>query len=211
MSTLLCIKAHPLDETTSASAAVSGVFIETYRDANPHDEVVVLDLYESDIPLLDRDVFSGWGKLRSGAGFESLSSEERRKIGRLQQLVDQFVAADKYVFVTPMWNFSYPPLMKAYIDAVAVAGKTFKYTDQGPLGLMAGKQALHIQARGGMYSEEPSASVEAGHAHLSSVMRFFGISDLEGLFIEGHNQFPDRAQAIKEEALAMARERARTF
>ncbi|WP_276356945.1 FMN-dependent NADH-azoreductase [Cohnella caldifontis] len=210
MSTLLCIKAHPLDESASVSVAAAQTFLAAYREANPDDEVVVLDLYEEDIPLLDRDVFRAWKKLQSGDS-DSLSPEERRKVERLQQLSDQFVAADKYVFVTPMWNFSYPPLMKAYIDAVAVAGKTFKYTAQGPVGLLGGKQALHIQSRGGVYSEGPSAAMEAGHAHLENVMRFFGIPELTGLFIEGHNQYPDRAQEIKKEAVAQARELALAF
>lgn len=211
MSTLLCIQAHPLNDASSASLAVARAFIDSYRVGHPNDAVIVLDLYQTDIPLLDRDVFSGWGKMGAGIGIDSLSPEEKQKIGRLRQLVDQFVEADKYVFVTPMWNFSYPPLMKAYIDAVAVAGKTFKYTDQGPVGLLEGKRALHIQARGGIYSEGPNAAAEAGHFHLDVVMRFFGISSLEGLFIEGHNQMPERAREIKEEALQQARRRALAF
>ncbi|MFC5403156.1 FMN-dependent NADH-azoreductase [Cohnella soli] len=211
MSTLLCIQAHPLDESSSASLAAAQAFIDSYRKGHPNDTVIVLDLYQADIPMLDKDVFSGWSKLGAGTGSDLLTPEEKHKVERLQQLVDQFVEADKYVFVTPMWNFSYPPLMKAYIDAVAVAGKTFKYTDQGPVGLLGGKQALHIQARGGIYSGGPNAAVEAGHFHLDVVMRFFGISTLEGLFVEGHNQMPERAQAIKVEAMNKARELALAF
>ncbi|PNB70901.1 FMN-dependent NADH-azoreductase, partial [Pseudomonas sp. FW305-BF6] len=81
-------------------------------------------------------------------------------------IVTQFVEADKYVFVTPMWNFSFPPVMKSYIDAVCVAGKTFKYTENGPQGLLGGKKALHIQASGGVYSEGPAAGMEMGHRYI---------------------------------------------
>src|SRR5699024_3735453 len=70
------------------------------------------------------------------------------KVKRLEELSNQFVNADKYVFVTPFWNFSFPPVMKAYLDSVSVAGKTFKYTAEGPVGLLPDKKALHIQARG---------------------------------------------------------------
>ncbi|SDN05617.1 Flavodoxin-like fold [Paenibacillus sp. yr247] len=84
-----------------------------------------LDLYQVNIPQIDADVFSGWGKLSSGTHFNQLSTEEKTKVSRLGELVDQFVAADKYVFVNPMWNFSFPPVMKAYIDSICVAGKTF--------------------------------------------------------------------------------------
>ncbi|BCJ88305.1 FMN-dependent NADH-azoreductase [Effusibacillus dendaii] len=211
MATVLYITAHPHDETQSYSMAVGKAFIESYREANPNDEVIYLDLYKQNIPYIDTDVFSGWGKLRSGSDFNQLSDSEKAKVGRLAELTDQFVAADKYVFVTPMWNFSFPPVMKAYIDSLCTAGKTFKYTEQGAVGLLTDKKALHIQARGGIYSEGPAAEMEMGHRYLGVIMQFFGIPSFEGLFIEGHNQFPERAQEIKEEAIARARQLAKTF
>ncbi|GMA49720.1 FMN-dependent NADH-azoreductase 2 [Alicyclobacillus contaminans] len=211
MSTLLFVTAHPLDEAKSMSMAAGKAFMEAYREANPRDEIIHIDLYKEYIPHIDSDVFSGWEKLRSGSSVDQLSPEEQRKVSRLEQLVDQFVAADKYVFVTPMWNFSFPPVMKAYIDALCVVGKTFRYTEQGPVGLLTNKKALHIQARGGVYSEGPAAQIEMGHRYLETIMRFFGISSLEGLFIEGHAQFPDRAQEIKESGIARAREVAKSF
>jgi FMN-dependent NADH-azoreductase len=131
---ILYITAHPHNETQSYSMAVGKAFIESYKQINPNDEVTHLDLYKENIPHIDADVFSGWGKLRSGQGFEELTAEEKEKVGRLNELSEQFIAADKYVFVTPLWNFSFPPIMKAYLDSVAVAGKTFKYTEEGPIG-----------------------------------------------------------------------------
>ncbi len=211
MATVLYITAHPHDETQSYSMAVGKAFIEAYREAHPNDEVIHLDLYKVDVPHIDVDVFSGWGKLRSGTAFDQLSSEEQAKVGRLSELTDQFVAADKYVFVTPMWNFSFPPVMKAYIDSICTAGKTFKYTEQGPVGLLTDKKALHIQARGGIYSEGPAAGMEMGHRYLGIIMQFFGIPSFEGLFVEGHNQFPDKAQEIKEKAIVQAQELAKSF
>ncbi|WAH38567.1 FMN-dependent NADH-azoreductase [Alicyclobacillus dauci] len=211
MATVLYITAHPHDHTQSFSMAAGKAFIEEYREHNPNDEVIYLDLYKQDIPYIDADVFSGWGKLRSGTSFEELTENEKAKVGRLAALADQFVAADKYVFVTPMWNFSFPPIMKAYIDSLCVVGKTFKYTEQGSVGLLTNKKALHIQARGGIYSEGPAADMEMGHRYLSKIMQFFGVPSFEGLFIEGHNQFPDRAQQIKEDGIARARELAKTF
>jgi FMN-dependent NADH-azoreductase len=211
VATVLYITAHPHDHQTSYSMAVGKEFIEAYREANRNDEVINLDLYKEYIPHIDADIFSGWGKLRSGSEFGSLSAEEQKKVGRLGELTDQFVAADKYVFVTPMWNFSFPPIMKAYLDALCVAGKTFKYTESGSVGLLAGKKALHIQARGGVYSEGPAVELESGHRFISIIMNFFGIPKTEGLFVEGHNQYPDKAAEIKEKALANARELAKTY
>ncbi|MCP8968408.1 FMN-dependent NADH-azoreductase [Ectobacillus ponti] len=211
MAKVLYITAHPHNETQSYSMAVGRAFIDTYRETHPHDEVVHVDLYKEYIPHIDADVFSGWGKLQSGAAFDQLSAEEKSKVGRLGELSEQFISADKYVFVTPLWNFSFPPLMKAYIDSVAVAGKTFKYTAEGPVGLLTDKKALHIQARGGIYSEGPAAEFEMGHRYLNAIMQFFGIPSFEGIFVEGHNAFPDRAQEIKEQAIARAKEAAKTF
>jgi FMN-dependent NADH-azoreductase len=211
MATVLYVTAHPHDDTQSYSMAVGKAFIESYREANPNDEVVHLDLYKENIPQIDVDVFSGWGKLRSGSSFDDLSSEEKSKVSRLGELTDQFVSADKYVFVTPLWNFSFPPVMKAYIDSICTAGKTFKYTEQGPVGLLTDKKALHIQARGGVYSEGPAAGMEMGHKYIGIIMQFFGIPSFEGLFVEGHNQYPDRAEQIKQEAIEKARQQAKNF
>jgi FMN-dependent NADH-azoreductase len=211
MAQVLYITAHPHDESQSYSMAVGKAFIDSYKEKNPNDEVVHVDLYSENIPHIDADVFSGWGKLRSGQAFDELSSEEKAKVSRLNELSDQFIAADKYVFVTPLWNFSFPPVMKAYLDSVAVAGKTFKYTEQGPVGLLPGKKALHIQARGGIYSEGPAEQMEMGHRYISVMMSFFGINELEGLFVEGHNAMPDKAQEIKENAIARAKDLGHTF
>ncbi|WP_053217112.1 FMN-dependent NADH-azoreductase [Virgibacillus senegalensis] len=211
MAQVLYITAHPHDETQSFSMAAAQAFMETYKQENPQDEIVPIDLYKENIPYIDADVFQGWGKLQSGKGFEELSKEEQDKVGRLSELSEQFIKADKYIFVTPFWNFSFPPLMKAYIDSVAVAGKAFKYTEEGPVGLLTDKKALHIQARGGIYSEGPAAELEMGHRYLSIIMNFFGVPSFEGLFIEGHAAMPDKAEEIKADGIARAKELARTF
>ncbi|MDK8641740.1 FMN-dependent NADH-azoreductase [Niallia taxi] len=212
MAKLLYITAHPNDHSQSFSMAAGQAFIDSYKEQNPNDEIVHIDLYKEGIPHIDNDVFSGWGKLQSGKGFDELSNDEKSKVSRLGELSDQFVGGDKYVFVTPMWNFSFPPVLKAYIDSVAVAGKTFKYTDKGSVGLLTDKKALHIQARGGIYSEGPAAELEMGHRYLNAILvHFFGIPALEGLFIEGQAAMPDKAQEIKDKGIARAKDLAKTF
>ena len=211
MATVLYITAHPNDHQASYSMAVGKEFIDTYREANSTDEVIHLDLYKLNIPHIDADVFSGWGKLRSGSSFDQLSDAEKSKVGRLNEIVEQYAAADKYVFVSPMWNFSFPPLLKAYIDAVCIAGKTFKYTENGPVGLLTEKKAIHIQASGGVYSEGPAAGFESGHSYLKKIMQFHGVPSFEGIFVEGMGAMPDKAQSIKEKAIAQAQEVAKRF
>ncbi|MFK9116865.1 FMN-dependent NADH-azoreductase [Peribacillus castrilensis] len=211
MTKVLYITAHPHDDKQSYSMAVGKAFIDTYKEVNPSHEIVNIDLYKENIPEIDVDVFSGWGKLQAGKGFEELSSEEKAKVSQLSELCEQFIAADKYIFVSPLWNFSFPPVLKAYIDSVAVAGKSFKYTEQGPVGLLTDKKALHIQARGGIYSEGPAAEMEMGHRYLNIIMQFFGVPSFEGLFVEGHAAMPDKAQEIKENAIARSKDLASTF
>ncbi|MEK4434086.1 NAD(P)H-dependent oxidoreductase [Paenibacillus sp. FSL K6-2862] len=210
MSTLLYITAHPLDPQSSYSLAVGNEFIEAYRKANPTDEVVYLDLYQENIPQIDADVLRGWGKIRSGSSFDQLTDAEKSKVARHEEIIDQFVAADKYVYVSPMWNFSIPPVLKAYTDATSVAGKTFRYTTNGPAGLLSGKKALHIQASGSVYSEGPLAPVEMGYSYLKKILHFYGIQSIEAIFVEGVASL-EQAPIIKEKAIAKAKEVAKRF
>lgn len=210
MATVLYITAHPLDPQQSFSLAVGKEFIEAYREANPTDEVVHLDMYKENIPPFDADVLRGWGMLRSGSSFDQLSDAEKSKVARLEAIVDQYVAADKYVYVSPMWNFSIPPVLKAYTDATSIPGKTFQYTKNGPVGLLPGKKALHIQASGSVYSEGPLAPLEMGYSYLTKVLQFYGIQSIEAIFIEGTASL-EQAPAIKEKAIAHATEVAKRF
>lgn len=212
MTRLLYITANPNDESVSFGMAVGNAFFDTYKETYPDHDAIHLDLYKEYIPEIDTDVFNGWGKLKSGSSFDQLSNEEQKKVSRLNELSDQFMSADEYVFVTPLWNLSFPPVMKAYIDSIAVAGKTFKYTPEGQaVGLLTDKKALHIQARGGYYSSGPAAEVEMGHRYLSTIMTFFGVPSFEGLFVEGHANMPEKAEEIKEDAIKRAKELARNF
>ncbi|MEH6892358.1 FMN-dependent NADH-azoreductase [Bacillus sp. JJ864] len=211
MSKILYITANPKTPDQSYGLSVGQAFLEVYRSEAPNDEIIELDLYKTNIPYIDADVFSGWGKLQQGTVFENLSAEEQSKVSAINKLTDQFVEADKYVFVTPMWNFSFPPLMKAYIDTICIAGKTFKYTAEGPVGLLSGKKTVHIQARGGIYSEGPAKEMEFGDRYLRAIMSFVGIIDVQSVFVEGMNQMPNEAERIKGKAIAQAREIAKNF
>lgn len=208
MAKLLYITAHPLDELASNSMAAGKAFLESYKENHSSDEVKHIDLFKEDIPMIDKDVLTGWGKLRNG---DTLTNEEQQKVDRLSAILDEFLAADKYVFVSPMWNLSFPPVLKAYIDAISIAGKTFKYTAEGPQGLLTDKKVLHIQSRGGFYSEGPSAEMESGDRYLKTIMSFLGVPSYETVIIEGHNAEPERTEEIKAASLAEAREMSKNF
>ncbi|EEM11347.1 FMN-dependent NADH-azoreductase 2 [Bacillus pseudomycoides] len=211
MTKVLFITANPNSAEASFGVAVGESFIEAYKNEHPQDEVVTIDLFNTTVPAIDAEVFTAWGKFAAGEGFETLSQSQQQKIAAMNTNLETFMNADRYVFVTPMWNFSYPPVVKAYLDNLSIAGKTFKYTENGPVGLLEGKKALHIQATGGVYSEGPYAAMDFGRKHLNAVLGFMGISDVDYLAVEGMNANPEKAPEIKEAAIANARELAKRF
>ncbi|AOM83824.1 FMN-dependent NADH-azoreductase [Salisediminibacterium beveridgei] len=211
MANVLYITAHPLTAAQSISMATGETFLKEYQTHHPEDTVQHVDLFKAEVPYIDSDVFSGWGKLGEGIAFNELTEAEQAKVGRLSELHEQFMQADKYVFVTPLWNLGFPPVVKAYLDAVAVPGKTFRYSEEGPVGLLTDKKAVHIQARGGNYSEGPAADLEMGDRYIRQMMTFFGVPSYDALFVEGHNAQPEQAEEIKLRASQEARELAVSF
>lgn len=205
MQKVLYITANPKPVNQSFGLSVGEAFLEAYQQYKKDDQIIRLDLYRTEIPYIDTDVFSGWGKLQTGTAFEELSADEKTKVSAINKFTDQFISADKYVFVTPLWNFSFPPLMKAYIDTICIAGKTFKYTEQGPVGLLQNKTAVHIQARGGVYSEGPAKELEFGDRYLRTVLNFIGITSIESIIVEGMAQSSNDAEQIKEKAIERAK------
>lgn len=208
MATLLFVKANPKPAEQSKSLTMAEEFLAVYRQIHPEDTVVTVDVYQDAIPLIDADVFSGWGKLMQQA---RLTAAEQAKIDAINGCTEQFLVADKYVFVAPMWNLSIPPMLKAYLDTVVIAGKTFKYTEAGPVGLVTGKKAVLILARGGVYSQPPMSEMEFAERYLRAILGFLGITDMQSAVCEGHEYAPDQAAAILDAAVARARKLASAF
>jgi len=211
MLKVLYITANPKTKENSFSLSVGNDFLETYKRVNPHDEITTLDLYKTEVPLIDEIVFSAWGKFAKGITFEQLTSEEQNKVVAMNNLLEQFLAADKYVFVTPLWNFTIPPKMKAYLDNICIVNKTFKYTENGPVGLLTDKKAVHIQARGGVYSTGPAVDYELGDRYINTILSFIGITHKQSIIVEGMNATPDKADEIKAKAISKAKEVAQRF
>ncbi|MBA4600851.1 FMN-dependent NADH-azoreductase [Thermoactinomyces mirandus] len=208
MANILYITANPKPEQESFSLRLGRNFIEKVKELSPRDEIVEMDLYQTGIPFIDADVFSGWGKLANG---QTLSAEEQKKVDRINELTDQFVEADKYVFVSPMWNLSIPSRLKLYIDTICIAGKTFKYTEEGPVGLLQGKKAVHVHARGGIYSEGLAKEMEFADRYLCTILKFMGISDIQSVIAEGMAANPQEAESIFARALAQVPQAAARF
>lgn len=216
MVTVLYITAHPLQSDTY-SLSVGQQFIEAYQEANPGDKVIHLDLYRMDLPQIDADLLRRWGQPPSGDSFDELSEESKAKAIRMREIVNQFVEADKVVFVNPVWNYSFPPILKAYIDAITVPGVTFTRANNGRRGLggligtQHGKKVVHIQASGTVLSHGEFHDVEFSHSYIKATMKFMGIDDVQAIYVEGTSETPDQAQQIKEQAIQQAISIARDF
>ncbi|MCM3697901.1 FMN-dependent NADH-azoreductase [Paenibacillus macerans] len=216
MATVLYVTAHPFQDD-SHSLRVGRHFIETYQEANPGDEVIHLDLYRMDLPQIDEDLLRRWGQPASGSSFDELSEESKKKTVRMSEIVDQFMAADKIVIVNPVWNYSFPSILKMYLDAVLVPGKTFTRANNGLRGLSGlmgtqqGKKVMHIQASGTVLSHGKFEDVEFSHRYIKTAMNFLGIEDVRAIFVEGTSEHPDKAQNIMEQAIRQAVSAAKNF
>ncbi|WP_028594174.1 FMN-dependent NADH-azoreductase [Paenibacillus assamensis] len=203
MTKILVVNSNPKPLELSFSRQLGKHFVDQLQ-AVGQVEVAQVNLYEETIPMIDGLVLDAWGKL--GAG-EALSAEQQATVGRMNEILEQFLAADVVVFEVPMWNLSYPPMFKAYIDNITIAGRTFKYTPEGPQGLVGGKKIVLVEARGGAYAEMPA--LQFTHNYMQAAMGFIGITDYHNLVVEGMAAAPDQAPALLEEAKKRAEELAK--
>jgi FMN-dependent NADH-azoreductase len=124
------------------------------------------------------------------------------------QYIEELIAADVLVIGVPMYNFTIPTQLKAWIDRVAVAGKTFRYTETGPVGLLpAGKKAFLATSSGGFYSgESPAKFLEHAESYLRGVLALMGLKDVTVFRAEGIGLGPDARKRAIDDALAAIRE-----
>jgi FMN-dependent NADH-azoreductase len=119
---------------------------------------------------------------------EHWNAQQKEEAAYTEQLLAEFLAADVLVIGAPMYNFSIPTQLKAWIDRVAQAGRTFRYTENGPVGLAGGKKVFIASTRGGMYSgTEAMRAMDFQEDYLRTVLGFLGITDVTVVRAEGIN------------------------
>jgi len=149
--TILHIDAS-INGDNSASRQLTGSVIDQLKGSNWGERVVYRDLAANPLPHLTLDAFAD------------------------TSVLDEFLAADAIVIGAPMYNFTLPSQLKAWIDRILIAGTTFRYTDNGPEGLAGGKRVIIALARGGFYdANSPAASLEHLESYLRGVFNFIGI------------------------------------
>jgi len=211
MSKLLYITANPKkDVTQSKGAQIGEVFLETFQKERPDVEIERMHLYDMDITRIDTDLLYARAKTSfMGYSVDQLTEAEREKFTAMHALADRFIAADYYVFVTPIWNLGAPGILKDFMDNMFLNQKTFITTEEGPKGLLTGRQAIHIQTRGGIYSTGPMVEFEMGDQYVRKALTFLGIDVMDTIVAEGLDHFPKRIPEIMETAKEQAREAAK--
>ena len=158
----------------SASRAISRSIVD---QLGPSAAVVARDLVADPLPHLTLDAFGD------------------------TRVLDEFLAADTVVIGAPMYNFTLSTQLKAWLDRILVAGKTFRYTDSGPVGLAGGKRVIIAMARGGFYDAgSPAASLEHLESYLRGIFNFIGIEP-EFLTADGLNMGPEQRETSIRQAL----------
>ncbi len=161
----------------SVSRQISAAIVERLKRDNPTSLVVRRDLVEQPLPHLTLDAFAD------------------------SSVLDQFLAADTVVIGAPMYNFTLPSQLKAWLDRILVAGKTFRYTADGPEGLASGKRVIVALARGGIYdARSPAAALEHLESYLRGVFNFIGIEP-EFVAADGLSIGPEQKDAAVKAAL----------
>jgi FMN-dependent NADH-azoreductase len=200
---ILHIDASASDAATSHTRRLSRELIDRLKGANPGATVVYRDVVANPLPHVDMTIRQAWTPENSA---NPLLAET---IGRSKALVEELKAADVVVVASPMYNFTVPSTLKAWIDHVSIAGQTFSYTAEGPRGLLTGKVYL-VLSSGGVYSQGPFAANDHLSTYLQVIFRFLGVSDIEIIRAEGVAYGPEQDRAAmasaaeKIEALAVA-------
>ncbi len=199
---LLHIDASILGET-SVSRRLSAAIVEALARGRSDITVIRRDLVADPLPHLTVNHLPAKYFL-AGAAAVDQETEERRRID--EAVLDEFLAADVVVIGSPMYNFTVPTQLKAWIDRIVIAGRTFRYTPEGQLiGLAAEKRVICALSRGGFYGEGVDYRVnEHLETYLRSIFGYIGVTKLDFVIAEGIQISPEHRKKATEEALRAA-------
>jgi FMN-dependent NADH-azoreductase len=190
MKNILLVQSSPrLEQSTSRKVAEN--FINIAKSKYPELSVTVRDLTKTPVPHVDNDLINSYFTAPADR-----SKEANEIIKFSDTLTDELLAADAIVLALPMWNFGVPSVVKAWIDHVSRAGRTFTFTDQGPLGLAKGKKVYVVVTSGSVFSKGPFQKFDMLEPYLRTFFGFIGIEDLTIIRAEGIRDAADEASAI---------------
>lgn len=208
MAKVLFVNASDRPVEAGVSVKMYHAFLQSYKEANPADEITELNLFNEDMPYYGNDAIMG--VFKSNQGLE-LTQAEEKGANLVDKYLKQFFDADKIVFAFPLWNSTVPAPLISYVSYLAQAGKMFKYTAEGPVGFAGDKKVILLNARGSDYSLDHMKASEMAVNLVKAIIGLWGITNPEEVVIEGHNQYPDRTQEIIEAGLERTAKAAAQF
>jgi FMN-dependent NADH-azoreductase len=195
---ILHIDASPLGKN-SISRKLTAAAIEHLKAASPHARVSYRDLIATPVAHLSGELLQVLGATPDSVPTDDATV--RKDAAQTEELLSEFLAADVVVIGAPMYNFSIPSQLKAWIDRVVRAGRTFRYTETGPVGLAGAKKVVIVSSRGGVYAGTPhEAAMDHQEAYLRTILNFIGITDVTYVRAEGVAIGPEKQR----EAIARA-------
>jgi FMN-dependent NADH-azoreductase len=206
MSKVLVITASPRGER-SVSRKLTTDFAQQWAQNHPKETVLLRDVGHHPVP----HVTEPW-VLGAFAPADAQTTESKAAIAVSDQLVEEFLGADRYIFGVPMYNLNIPSTFKAYIDQIVRAGKTFAVGPNGYEGLVKGKKALFITSSGGAFpAGSPMAPYNFQEPYLRAIFGFMGVTDVQFVVADSMNQGDDAAKLSRDKAESALKELATTW
>lgn len=194
MARLLYIKANPKGTQESLTLTLSDFFISEYQKTHPQDVVEVLDLYRTIIPIMD---------------YERLALYNQGKELEIRQVAEQFKSFDKCVIAAPVWNHSFPAMLKIYLDNIIYRHVTFGYQNGQVVGLCSNMKVMTISTSGQSYQGE-RASLNHHQSQIEASLGLAGITQVDFISLLGRNayspeQLEEKISNLKQELIHSAK------
>ena len=200
MKNILLIQSSPRG-LESYSQKVARSIVSDLEERHPGANVVVRDLTQNPPPHVGPAFVGG-----ISTGPEQRTPEQIKALALSDVLIDEVLAADVIVFAVPMHNFGPPSTLKAWIDHVVRIGRTVSYSQKGPEGMLTGKRAILVLARGGVYSDGPAKPLDFQEPYLRAILGFIGLTDIDVVSVEGVAMSAIGPEKAVASALAQSRE-----
>lgn len=208
MSTLLYIESSPR-KGRSKSIRVAHAFLEAYKQANPNDTVVTLDLWEKKLREFDGYTIDAKYQVMHGQGFDA---NQQAAWQTVVDVCNEFKSADKFLFSLPMWNFGIPYKLKHYVDIIAQPGQTFSFDPAtGYSGLVTGKPVAVVYARGGAYSSDATKGLDFQKGYMDLLLGFIGFTNVQSILVEPTLAAPADVAKTEDAAIELATSIAKSF
>jgi FMN-dependent NADH-azoreductase len=198
MASNLLLVSSSLFGDASQSRTIAQDFVDRWTRTHPGTKLVHRALSAGSIPHLTLATFKA-----ASTPADKRNAAESETAALADALIGELEAADVIVIAAPMYNLSIPSTLKAWIDHVARRGRTFRYSENGPEGLLKGKRVFVLVARGGVYSKgAPAAAFDFQEPYLRTALGFLGLTDVTFVYLEGLAMGPEAANTNRGKALA---------